>query len=177
MRTEVFIPLDACLKGNVLLGPEKGEATIVPRGHYKQKEVPRAPPLIRLDSDPAIPWPAGEVVPIRRMLSTSLNIKQALPRTSTDSGLPSLRRSDSINRLNATSMAEPRASTSSSRASLDLGWDPRPASRTSIDAESEASIELRPRVPNSTQQVRQRPPRNLWFSVADDGIDPAQGMY
>lgn len=180
LRTELLVPLDACLRGNVIRGPEAGQATIVPRGHYRQKDRATAPPLIRLDSDPPPPdHPPGEIVFIKKVLSTSLQAgsKQTIPRKSAESTRPAVRRSTSINHLNQSVGSEARVSTSSSRPSLDLGWDSRPVSRTSIDAESEASIELRPRNVSTPQQSRSRPPRNLWFSVADDGIDPGQGLY
>jgi len=179
LRTELLVPLDACLRGNVVRGPESGQATIIPRGHYRQKERSVAPPLIRIDSDPQPHTdPPGEIVTVKRVLPAALQGgKQTLPRKSQESMRPAVRRSTSINQLDRSLVSEPRVSTSSSRPSLDMSWDSRPVSRTSIDAESEASIELRPRNASTPQQSRPRPPRNLWFSVADDGIDPGQGLY
>lgn len=179
LRTELLVPLDACLRGNMVRGPEPGQATIVPRGHRRQQEKSKVPPLIRLDSDPdpqPPSHPPGEIVTIKRVLPTALQGgKQTLPRKSLES--PTVRRSTSSNHLDPPLASEPRISTSSSRPSLDASWDSRPMSRTSVDAESEASIELRPRNVSTPQQGRSRPPRNLWFSVADDGIDPGQGLY
>jgi hypothetical protein len=160
-------------------GPEEDQAIILPRGHYRSADIVATPPLICMDSDHLTtkPIPLGLQVPITRISPLTLQAKKRLPRASADYlrnvDRPTIHRSTSMNYLDETPLPEPRISTSSSRPSLDFGWGSRPASRTSIDAESEASIELQPR--NSSRQ--QRPPRNLWFSVADDGIDPRQGMY
>lgn len=251
LRKVLYIPLESCLRGNVIRGPETGQATVLPKGHHFHDKGTAAPPFQSQDDDqtlgqsearqlppqssfatsrPVKP-PIGEVVMIKKVLPVAIQGKPLAPRASADLlrplERPTIDRSVSATWLEGSPLHEPLPSTASSsaRPSFDLGQGSgRSHSRSSTGDEPEGSIEMglrtsidRPQLftnghqhhhhhhhhspaqaytsttspatqrekstisgysPHSnTITQKRRPPNNLWFSVADDGIQPTQKLY